>query len=230
MQILKNILIVITTSLFCNYFATTVNAAGQYGCPTQYGGECPSQEILINKTVKDPKTGSFVEIIGNNDNKFSPNQNVTFKITVRNTGKDTIERVLVQDIFPEFITFEKGPGKFDSNTKTLSIEIKNLMPNQMREYIIEGKIAPENKLPADQGIICVVNQAQAKLNGKISTDNTQLCIEKKVLGENKGGLKIFPQTQAITTPTTGPEILALIGLLPGAMTGLILRKKAKKNN
>lgn len=230
MQIFKNILIIITTSLFFNYLTTTVNAAGQYGCPNQYGGECPSQEILINKTVKDPRTGSFVEIIGNNDNKFSPNQNVTFKITVKNIGNSTLEKVLVQDIFPEFISFEKGLGNFDNNTKTLSFEVKRLMPNETREYIIDGKIAPESKLPTDQGIICVVNQAQAKLNGKMTTDNTQLCIEKKILGESKGGLKIFPQPQAITTPTTGPEILALIGLLPGAVTGLILRKKTKKNN
>lgn len=226
---MQNILILIIISLFLGYFATTVNAAGQYGCPTQYGGECPSQEILINKTVRDPKTGSFVEIIGTNDNKFSPNQNVIFKIIVKNIGNDTLERFLVHDIFPEFISFEKGPGKFDNNAKTLYFEVRNLMPNEIREYIIEGKIAPESKLPADQGITCVVNQAQAKLNGKITIDNTQLCIEKKVLGETKGGLKIFPQPQTVTTPTTGPEILALIGLLPGAVTGLILRKKATKH-
>jgi uncharacterized repeat protein (TIGR01451 family) len=224
---MRKILALILTVIFFAASGTIVHAAGQYGCPTQYGGECPSQEVLINKTVKDPKTGLFVDIIGNNDNKFSPDQSVFFKIEVTNTGNETLEKLTIQDIFPEFVSFIKGPGKFDNNTKILSFVVNNLKPNETREYILEGKIAPANRLPSDQGITCVVNQAQTKFNGKLSIDNTQLCIEKMVLSETKGGLKVFPQPQAVQTPATGSELIAILSLLPGAAFGFLLRRASK---
>lgn len=43
----------------------------------------------------------------------------------------------------------------------------------------------------------------------------------------KGGLPVFPPTQAKTTPQTGPEALSLIGLIPSAVGGLMLRRKTK---
>lgn len=216
-------------ALFAILTATTEKsfAAGMYGCATQYGGECPSQELRLSKSVRDPKTREFVSTLENTDNKYSPSQTVDFKITVTNIGNDTIDKVTVQDNFPEFLSFVSGPGKFDNNTKTLTFDVTNLKPSEVRETIVTAKIATEDKLPSDQGITCVVNHAQVTLNGKLGTADSQLCIQKAVLpAQTKGGLKVFPTPKATTTPPTGPEALALIGLLPGASLGAFLRKKA----
>ncbi len=43
----------------------------------------------------------------------------------------------------------------------------------------------------------------------------------------KGGKQVYPPTTAAKTPDTGPESLALFGLIPSALSGLYLRKKSK---
>ncbi|MBI2442622.1 MAG: DUF11 domain-containing protein [Candidatus Levybacteria bacterium] len=216
---------------FAQIPAFAAGQSGQYGCPTQYGGDCPSEEISLIKQVKNPKTNEFVATLENTDAKYTPGQTVSFKIIVKNTGADTIAKITIHDVFPEFVSFVSGPGKFDNNTKTLTFDVTNLKPGEeeKKESIIQGKVADEKTLPSDQGITCVVNHAETTLNGKLSTSDTQLCIEKQVLpGTTKGGLKVFPAPKAKTTPPTGPELFALIGLLPGATLGLFLRKKASK--
>lgn len=222
----------ITSALGALLFFSVVSqaeAAGQYGCATQYGGDCPTQEIKLTKSVKNPKTGTFVPALQNTDNKFTPGQAVTFRIVVKNLGSDPISKITVKDIFPDFVSFTSGPGKFDNNTKTLTFDITSLDTNEEWEAIVKGKIAGENTLPADQGITCVVNHAETTLNGKLSTDDVPFCIEKQVLpGTTKGGLKVFPAPKSEKTPPTGPELLALAGLLPAALAGFALRKKALK--
>lgn len=208
---------------------TQTQAAGQYGCTTQYGGDCVEQELKLTKTVKDPKTDSFVASLENNGNKFIPGQTVTFKVVVKNLGSEQISKITVQDNFPDFISFVSGPGKFDNNTKTLTFDVTNLKANEERESIIQGKVAAENSLPSDQGITCVVNHAQTTLNGKLSTSDVPFCIEKKVLpGTTKGGLKVFPAPKVEKTPPTGPELLSLIPLLAGGFAGMYIRR-AKVN-
>ncbi len=209
-------------------FGEIAHAAGQYGCQTQYGGQCPSHEFFIKKFVKNPKTNEYVDTLESNDNKFSPESPVSFQISVSNTGSETLTNLKVEDTFPDLLSFSSGPGKFDNNTRVLSFEIDKISSGESKNFIIQGKTASINKLPADEGIVCVINQASITFNGRMSTDNAQLCIEKQVLpGETKGGLKVFPQPKATTTPPTGPEALALIGLLPGGILGMFLRKKAR---
>lgn len=42
----------------------------------------------------------------------------------------------------------------------------------------------------------------------------------------KGGQKVFPQPQVVQTPSTGPEMLPLIGLIPTGVLGYFLRRKS----
>ncbi len=67
----------------------------------------------------------------------------------------------------------------------------------------------------------MVNQSFASANDINVQDNAQLCIQKT--------LPVFPAPTAKTTPKTGPEALALIGLIPSAIAGLVLRKRSMKN-
>lgn len=227
---------VFTIFLF-TVFTVPIFAAGTttVECQPIYGGgqTCPqAPNIAINKQVKNLQTGSFVDNLNVNDPKFSPNQNVSFKIILTNTGNVNMASVNIRDIFPQFVNFTSGPGSFDTNTKTLSFTVSNLNVNESRTFDVSGQVISSDQLPNDKGIVCVVNQAIATVstNGQqTSQDNSEFCIQKQVLAETtKGGLKVFPQPQVVTTPSTGPEAWALLALLPSGVLGFLLRKRSIK--
>lgn len=223
-------------------------------CQPIYGGgqTCVTAgNLLIDKKVQNPSNGIYVDNLGINDPKYNPDQTVNFKITVTNTGSETMNTVTVKDILPSYVSYVSGPGTYDANTNTLTFEIKDLKANETREFTVTGKVAPANSIPQNQSISCVINQAQGIVDGKASQDNAQFCLEQPTQpttpgkGETipgkggvvaqpvvpittKGGIKVFPPPVITTTPATGPEMFALIGLIPGAGLGFFLRKKAYK--
>jgi len=198
-------------------------------CQPVYGGgqTCiTTGNLIINKMVQNPQTGQFVDNLSINDPKFSPNQSVTFQISLTNTGGTTIQQANIRDIFPGFVGFTSGPGNFDQNSKTLSFVTDNLNPSETRNFTLVGKVFDTNQLPANQAITCVVNQATATTNnGQMNQDNVQFCIEKGVT--TKGGFPVFPPPKVVTTPPTGPELIPLVGLLPAGISGWFLRKKSQ---
>lgn len=197
-------------------------------CQPIYGGGQNCQNlgtILVNKTVENKDTKSFVDNLGTNDPRFQGNDTVTFQISLTNTGGTTILQTAVKDVFPGFVSFQSGNGNFDNNTKALTFTVDNLLPNETRTFTIQGKVVDSKNLP--DGITCVVNQVSATSNsGQMSQDNAQFCMEKPVT-TTKGGLPIAPPAKVTTTPSTGPEALALFALLPGGAMGWLLRKKSQ---
>jgi len=214
------------------FMTSTRGVLADTACQPIYGGGQTCVQIgnvLINKTVQNPQTGAFLDNLNINDPKFTPSSNVTFHITVTNTGGSTINKTTVKDTLPGFVSFVSGPGSFDSNTKVLTFDIGNLKAGESRTFTVAAKVADEKQLPSDQGITCVVNQVMATSdNGQQSSDNSQFCIQKPVLGETKGGLKVLPAPKVTITPPTGPEMLPLIGLIPTGLFGFLLRKRASK--
>lgn len=201
-------------------------------CTQTYGGSqsCTSSNAFsVEKMVLKPGTSDYVDNLSINDPKYSPSNTVSFKIIVKNTGSSDISKLTVSDKFPQFISFATGNGNFDSNTGTLSFDVTNLKAGEVRTFIVTGKLADANLMPSDQGIICLINQAQATdTNGATNTSNSQFCVQKSVLGTSqpqvfttKGGLT--------TTPATGPEMLPLMALIPGGLGGLLLRRKSNKD-
>lgn len=222
-------------SLFLTLFAGASFAGASYAsygsvaCQPIYGGgqTCVTTEkILINKTILNPSSNSYVDNLSINDPKYAPTQTVKFQLVVTNTGNSTLSLVSVYDIFPEFVSFVSGPGNFDSNTRMLTFNLSNLNPNESRTYNVVGKVVSPNSMPSDQGVVCVVNQAIAKFSDQESRDNSQFCIEKTVT--TKGGFPVQKAPVMTKTPATGPEMLALIGLIPAGLGGIFLRRKASK--
>ena len=216
------------TILFASFMPSKVLAE----CTQVYGGSqscTSSNEFSVEKTVQTPvKGGSYVNNLSINDAKYSPTSVVSFKITVKNTGNQVIPTLNISDTFPQFLSFVSGPGNFDTNTKKLTFTVTNLQPGQTQIYDVTGKVAESNLMPSDQGVICLINQASATdNNGATNTSSSQFCVQKSVLGSSeplvyttKGGIT--------TTPATGPEMLPLISLIPGALGGFYLRKKSIK--
>lgn len=216
-------------------FALTNRAYADVVCQPVYGGgqNCiTTGNVAVNKKVCKPEIkdeckverGDFVDNLGTNDPKFSANQTVTFQVSLTNKGSTTLLQTQVRDIFPGYVNFQSGNGNFDQNTKTLIFTVDNLAPNETRTFTLQGKVVDTANLP--EGITCVVNQATATTNsGQMGQDNSQFCIQKAQV-TTKGGLPILPPGKVITTPPTGPEMFALVGLLPAGLSGWLLRRKS----
>ena len=201
-------------------------------CQAIYGGgqTCTSSNnFSIQKFVKTPGKGggNYVNNLSINDPKFSPDQQVSFEIIVKNTGSNTIPTLTITDTFPQFLNFVAGPGSFDSNSKVLTLTVTNLGAGQSNTYIVTGKVADASLLPSDQGTVCLINQATGTdNNGVTNTSSSQFCVEKSVLGTTQP--QVFAAPSVVATPATGPEMLPLLSLIPSGLAGFILRKKSIK--
>lgn len=229
------------TLVFLSILLFALKAENTYaaGCTPIYGGgeSCPDYSFSIQKHVQEPGKGggNFVNNLSINDAKYAPNQNVTFQVTVKNTGSKKIPTITVADVFPKYLSFVSGPGNFNSKSNTLVFSLSGLNPGQNTTYTIVGKIADTNNLPNDSGVICQLNQATGTdSSGNVNKASSQFCLQKQVLGtqeevQTKGGLKVMPAPELSTTPATGPEMLPLVLLVPGLLGGLILRRRSKQS-
>lgn len=237
MNITKNLIVFSFITVATLFQATAANAATT--CTPVYGGgqSCiQSGNLIIDKKVQNPQNNAFVDNLGVNDPRYAPNQNVNFEITVTNTGSATFGTVALEDTLPKYVVLADG------NT---SMTVKDLKPNESKKLMLVGRIVEAGQIPGDQMITCVINFVTGTADNQTSADNAQFCIEKSgqpltikqpgpttvppqpIEGTTKGGLKVFPQPSVKTTPPTGPEALALFGLIPTAGIGYFLRKRSK---
>jgi uncharacterized repeat protein (TIGR01451 family) len=213
---------------------STYASYGSEACTPIYGGgvTCEtSNKFVLDKKVLNPESISkggaevYVDNLSINDPKYVPGQTIKFELNVTNTGTSTLNTLTLTDILPSYVNFVSGSGNFNEETNTLRFDITNLNAGETRKFIIVGTIDSAETLPSDQGITCVVNQASVTFENDESKDNSQFCIEK-VIATTKGGLPVMPAPDMEQTPSTGPG-LALLGLIPAALGGLLLRRKAK---
>ena len=103
---------------------------------------------------------------------------------------------------------------------------RTLKKGQKVEYVITAKTANEGDLV--QTVTCVTNNIKAtSSDGAQAEDNSQVCIEKQVLGAIPTPT-VFQTPPMIVTPPSGPE-MAVLALLGGTgIIGWFLRKKASK--
>src|SRR5688500_19184342 len=103
--------LIFATILFFSVASTAV-ASGVSSCQPIYGGGETCEEkvkFTINKLVKSPaKDGAFVENLTINDPRYPAGSNISFKITVTNSGNKDITNLNVVDQFPQFLTFVSG--------------------------------------------------------------------------------------------------------------------------
>lgn len=214
------------------FITVAANAAGKSNCQVIYGGGevCDKNiEFTLEKFVqKANKGGEYVENLNTNDPRFSANQEVAFKVIVKNVGQDNIESMTVTDTLPNYVTFVSGAGNYDNNSKKITFTIQNLGKNEQREFIIVTKVVENGALPTDKAINCVVNNVTAVANnGANAKDSSQFCIERTV--ETKPTPQVFEKTPVKKIPETGAEIMVLAGLIPAGLAGFALRKKSKLN-
>jgi uncharacterized repeat protein (TIGR01451 family) len=176
-------------------------------CDEQYGGVCKELELQINKEVWDRANSIYKDNLGINDYKFGPDEEITFKLKIKNTGDETFDEVHVKDYLPDYLL--QLSGDFD-------FTLYDLDPDEEVEREIKVKVVSADNFPADNSLICVVNTAETWNDNESDKDTSQVCLEKKVLGVTE-------------LPPTGPENwFIFLGLsITSALIGLFFLNKAK---
>lgn len=180
-----------------------------------YGGPSFTQNLSVNKTIQNPQTGSFVDNLGPQDVKFNPEQEVDFKISIKNPGNSDLSNVTIRDVFPSFVDFISGPDKVNWNkdTREVTSDFGGLKAGEVKEIDVKGKVVSKDNLPQDKSLICVSNFVEAKSDSNVDSDTTGLCIQ------NLAGL-----------PGTGPDPWAVAAIFAIGATGIVLTKKADLKN
>lgn len=213
--------LILTAALFSLLLVAPIAHAdsGQYG---QYGPGTPSQSILIDKTVgkgtSQTKGGTtdvtYVDNFSASDPRFKPEEMVFFRLKVKNTSGDKLTNVTVKDFLPSYIEPVEGPGTYDSTNRVITYSAGDFAAGEEKTFYLKMQVTKQANLPADRGIMCVVNKAQAYNDKANDDDSSQFCIEKTVQGVS-------------TVPSTGPE-LGLILMGANALmfaTGIFLKKR-----
>lgn len=153
-----------------------VSCVTQYGVSAPYGQICVSTgEIQVNKEVFDPQNKKFVDNLGLTSHHFAAGEEVTFRLTIKNIGDNTLDNVQVTDTLPSFLEQVAG--------QEYSFNINKLVVNQSVQKEVKARVVPISKLPNDKTVVCDVNTAVAQSGDKRDQDTAQVCSEKKVAKE-----------------------------------------------
>lgn len=189
-------------------------------CGGQYESPCYSYSILVDKMVQVPGTSNYVDNLSVSDPRYKPSEFVMFKVTITNKSTTTFGGMTAKDFVPDYLTPIEGPGSFDTNTRTLTWDAGSFGVDEQKTWYIKMQVNSQANLPADKGLFCVVNRAEASSNSTYDDDSSQLCIEKQI-----------PQVQGVTTvvtvPATGPEmgIVLFAGEILALSTGIFMKYK-----
>ncbi len=178
-----------------------------------YGGPCVEKEILVDKLVKDPASGNFVDNLGPSDSKLNPEEEITFKIVVKNTGNTDLEDVKIKDVLPNYLDFVSGPEgtNWNSDERTFEFVIDGLKAGETKEFKVKAKVVSKESLPEDKSLVCVTNWVEAKAEGMVDSDTSGVCIQN-----------------VEQLPATGADPVAIASIFALGVTGLVLVKKGRR--
>lgn len=217
----------ILVALTIYFLLLNSSVMAQYGQYGPYGGPEPSISILVDKMVGKPSStkggppaggsdADYVDNLSPSDPRFSPGQEVIFKIKVKNTSDVKLKDVTVKDFLPDFVEPVEGQGSFDSESREITIPAGDIEIDEEKVFFIKVKVLAQDALPVDKGLICLVNKAQGFDGGTSDEDTAQFCVEKDVLG-------------VTAVPSAGPELgLALLfGQFSTLGVGLLLKRTSR---
>lgn len=191
--------------------AATPASAQSYGTTTN-----PTESITIDKAVTRPGTDEYVDNLSVSDNRYSPNQDVWFRLTVKNTSDRDINSVHIVDTMPQYVDLIEG--SLDQNIGTLKA-------GEEKTVFIKGHTVDQDALPTDRGVICLLNKAtvtgdRTSTSGTVSDeDSAQFCVEKQVNAE--GTASAVTKVPAAGMPL-GAALFALQAA--GIALGITLKK------
>lgn len=154
--------------------------------------------------MSDLSLSRFVDTLSTNDEHYLAIDPVIFKITVRNTGTETVREISVVDTVPTYLgPHPIGLPGWNEANRTVAYQIPYLVANQSNDYLIPMKIFSNADLPGNPfTVTCVTNSVQATGGGQIANDTSQFCIEKRP--PTGPSSTPAPEPKATTAPQASP--------------------------
>ncbi|PJA53253.1 hypothetical protein CO166_02535 [Candidatus Roizmanbacteria bacterium CG_4_9_14_3_um_filter_36_11] len=207
---MKKFLALAATALCFMFYVPFVQA--------QYGQPSISYSILIDKMVIKPGTGDYVDNLSPSDPRYSPSQDVWFRVKLKNTSDQSFTAVTIKDHVPVYILPIQGPGSWDLENRIITWNAGDFAVDEEKSYYLKMRVYDQSMLPLDKGLFCIINSVEARNNVAYDDDSSQVCIEKTVTG-------------VVKVPSAGPEmgILLLSGEMLALGAGLILKKTKSIN-
>lgn len=183
-------------------------------CETQYGGGETCREVkqvMIDKKVFDPENNKFVDNLGINNFKFAPEDEIRYKLIVKNLGNNKLTNLKIKDNLQEKLIFINGPISW--NGREMVFTVDNLEAGESKEFEIRAKSVSASNFYGNQ-VVCQLNNVSVYKSDSANADDSdsaQICIENKVLAK--------------VTPVTGPSVLPIAFFASLILFGLISNKK-----
>lgn len=162
--------------------AAAPSAFADTSCNNVYGASCPTGNLSLDKKVRHPQSGEFLDAISSTDATFLPEQEVKFRIEVKNTGSADLVDVWVDDKLPDYVEFVSGTGNYDKGAHKLWWKIDRLNAGQSQTFEIRAKLKAANQLP-NMSITCMTNHSKAVKDNMSAQDTASFCVQTKILGQ-----------------------------------------------
>jgi uncharacterized repeat protein (TIGR01451 family) len=152
-------------------------------CTTQYGGgqTCENidedADLNIDKTIYNPDHKKYEDHVQSDSYVFTADEEVKFRITVKNTGDITYKNLVITDELPDFITFVEftgdDAGSISDNKRQLTWSFSNFKPGDEATVEFTARVVREDLLPDSAGDMQTTNIARVEATRKDNneTDN-----------------------------------------------------------
>jgi len=259
MELLNSLSLTLASLLSMAVSPAPVEAEQVPTCLELYNGgpTCKTSEVIsIDKTVQNPTNAQFVDQIEPNDTQIQPGNSIIFRVVITNTSERNLEDISFTDTISNTLTFQESQqGTFNASNNVLSYTIDSLEAGEEETFDIMLQIKPQEELPSLTGPLCIPNIAEVSVGDEEASDNVQLCLTstqskngtengngatfpigsptpttQPANGTTKGGQVVHDAPTSDKSPDTGPELLALAGLLPAGLAGFYLRRKTSISN
>ena len=206
----KIIAILLAIFIFLAAFAVVKTQAFADSGGYFYGGGAVLSEVMVDKQVKNYEKGIFVDNLSAVDVKFKPEQEIVFRVMVKNTGNRDLDSIQARDVFPSYINFVSGPdnSNWDAGKREMTVGLNGLKAGESVDFLVTGRVFERNNLPEGKSVVCVSNFVEAKSDHATDSDTSGLCIQN---------LDILPPT--------GPSSVLLMAVLAVGGLGMLMVKK-----
>jgi uncharacterized repeat protein (TIGR01451 family) len=171
----------------------------------QYYGENVSiPVVVVDKKIKLPTTGKYVDNIDKQTYVFKEGEQIEFDISVENRSTETIYDLNLNDILPKYLKLQFYFG--NKNSSGLNTYISVLKPGETLKYSIVALI---DDLPSRSSIydIKLTNRVCASNSTTSDCDNSVYYIETKTMPVTGSSSVLMIQTILLSTLVGGSLIL-----------------------
>ncbi|PIU02276.1 hypothetical protein COT66_01050 [Candidatus Shapirobacteria bacterium CG09_land_8_20_14_0_10_49_15] len=147
-----------------------------------YGEEALAKQIVVDKEVKFPGKTDFQDHLTASQATFVADNEVEFRLIVKNSGEETLKNIEVFDYLPDDINFTACSDDCEWKGKQLQWKIGELKAGEGKQFNIRAKVAGGEQIKG-KGLFCITNWAKARAeSGHQDENGSQFCIDARILG------------------------------------------------